>query len=172
MKFIKKLILVSLAIATLQSCDSETPEKAMVYHKSIIDKINILTLDKEAKLIHSLDNYIPDSIAIYLKDVEQYVTTLDKEFASISDFYGDATLIDAGRKTMNTYKKTIPLYKKVVANESLSESEYTDENAQKYTQLMDQIDANLNQQLDDLKKASEKFSEVHKVKLLPEVKTK
>lgn len=172
MKLFKQLIFTSVILVFLFGCDSETPEKAIVYHKSVVDKINILTLDKEAKLIKSLDNFVPDSISIYLIDLEKYISMVDKDFETITDFYGDESLIKEGKKTMLTYKKTLPLYQKVVANESLTEMEYTDENARIYTELMDQIDANLNSQLKNMKKASEKFSKIHKVKLLPEIKTK
>lgn len=164
----KKLtgILLLFLVVFATSCDSETPEKARDYYKSIIDKINVLTGEYEADLIKSFDKFIPAEMDAKLTALKGYVKQLDEDFSKMEPFYGDASLLDGGIDVVDAYKEAIPLYEAVVKNESTPQSEYTEANSTIYKDLMKQINEKLNPVVDQNKVNSKVFGAMHKVKII------
>ena len=168
----KKLtgILLLFLVVFATSCDSETPEKARVYYKSIIDKINVLTKDYEGELIKSFDDFIPAEMNAKLTALKGYVKQLDEDFSKMDDFYGDASLLEGGKDVVNAYKEALPLYAAVVENESTPQSEYTDANSKIYKDLMKQINDKLNPVVDQNKVNSKVFGKMHDVRIIETAK--
>lgn len=164
----KKLsgILLLFLLVFASSCDSETPEKAKVYYKSIIDKINILTKDYEGALIKSFDDFVPEEMSAKLTALEGYVKQLDEDFSKMEPFYGDAELLNGGKDVVNAYKEVLPLYAAIVKNESTPQSDYTDANSKIYKDLMKQINDKLNLVVDQNKVNSQVFGKVHHVLII------
>lgn len=162
------LLLFLVVFAT--SCDTETPEKASAYYKSIIEKINVLTKDYEGELIRSFDKFVPEDMNAKLTALEAYVKQLDEDFSKMEAFYGDEKLLNGGKDVINAYKEALPLYAAIVKNESTPQSEYTDANASTYKDLMKQINDKLNPVVNQNKVNSQVFAEIHKVKIKENVK--
>jgi len=165
-----KLILTFLLLGAfifLNSCNTETPEKSKVYYDSIVSKVNILTGKHEAELADAIDEFNPTDMKKAYKKMEVYVLDLEKEFDALSDFYGDIDLLNSAKAVVKDYKKSLPLYSKIVENESITQENYTAQNEQTFVTLSKQINEMLDKSVTKFQDATHKFGEKHKIKILP-----
>lgn len=166
MKTLTGLLLIGL-FAFASSCDQETPEKAKTYFTTIVSKVDTLTQNYEKAMIKSFSNFIPEEMEAKYTALEKNVAQLKKELNEMEAFYGDETLLNDAKAVAAAYESVLPLYKKAVKNESLDQSEYTDDNAKIYDDLMAEIDATLNPPMDKFLATNLSFGAAHKVTIRP-----
>jgi hypothetical protein len=153
------LFIFSVILVALSACKFKSTESALAYYDTIVtSKTNPLVTQYEEELIASFKNYVPAEMNAKYTALEEYVLQLEKEFADIEPYFGDAALIDGARKLVAAYKEALPLYKEKVAIESLTDDAYGDGEANESSHLSEKIDALLNPVNEEYIKITEKFA--------------
>jgi hypothetical protein len=153
------ILTLFIGLVFFSSCNIKSTDKALMYYDNIVtSKTNPLINTYEDELIQSFKNYVPSEMKSKYEALEDYVLKLEKEFADIDPYFGDATLIDGAKKLVAAYKDVLPIYKDKVAIESLTDDAYGDGEANESSHLSDKIDAILNPVNEEYIKITEKFA--------------
>jgi len=169
MKILLSFLFIGSCIL-MNSCDTETPEKAGIYYDSIVTKVNLLTGTYEGSLGNAIDDFDPKKMETAYSALEKYVASLDADFGKLTDFYGDNDLLTSANAVIRDYKKALPLYAKIVKNESLPQEEYTTENEKIFSDLSAEINTMLDKSVTEFQAATHAFGAKHKLTIVPSEK--
>ena len=125
------------------------------------DNTNPIVNVYEKELIESFKNYIAADMSDKYIKLELAVIETSNNLDKIGDYHGDATLINDAKELLAAYKKTLPLYKKKVAIESLSDKDYTEAKEKESIAIMDEIDGILNDVNEKFRLTTQVFGKVH-----------
>ena len=149
------------------SCgEPDTPENARKYYQSIVkDVTNPIVNVYEAELIESFKNYIAADMSDKYIKLELAVIESANKLDKMKDYHGDASLLNDAKELLAAYKKALPLYKKKVALESLSDKDYTEEKEKESKELMSEINGLLNDVNEKFRLTTQVFGKVHNFKI-------
>ena len=145
------------------SCgEPDTPENARKYYQSIVKDItNPIVNVYEKELIESFKNYIAADMSDKYIKLELAVIEKSNELDKMKDYHGDASLLNDAKELLAAYKKSLPLYKKKVAIESLSDKDYTEAKEKESKEIMDEINGLLNDVNEKFRLTTQVFGKVH-----------
>jgi len=166
MKKLTALIPLALLFVLISCGEPDTPENARKYYQSIVkDKTNPIVNVYEKDLIESFKNYIAADMSDKYIKLELAVIETANELDKMKDYHGDATLLNDAKDLLAAYKKSLPLYKKKVAIESLSDKDYTEAKEKESKELMSEINGLLNDVNEKFRITTQVFGKVHNFKI-------
>ncbi len=162
MRKLTSLLPFALLLLFASCGEQDTPENARKYYQSIVkDKTNPIVNEYEKDLIESFKNYIAADMSDKYIKLEVKVIETVNELDKMKDYHGDASLLNDAKELLAAYKKSLPLYKKKVAIESLSDKEYTEAKEKESKELMDEINSLLNDVNEKFRLTTQVFGKVH-----------
>ncbi len=142
--------------------EPDTPENARKYYQSIVKDItNPIVQGYEKDLIDSFKNYIPAEMSSKYIKLELAVIEKSIELDKMTDYHGDASLLNDAKALLAAYKKSLPLYQKKVIIESLSENDYTEAKEKESKELMDEINGLLDHVNEKFRLTTQDFGKAH-----------
>ena len=162
MRKLTSLLPFALLLLFASCGEQDTPENALKYYQSIVkDKTNPIVQEYETDLLESFKNYIAADMSDKYIKLELAVIETSNELDAMKDYHGDATLLNDAKELLAAYKKALPLYKKKVAIESLSDKEYTEEKEKESIELMKEVNSLINDVNEKYRLTTQVFAKVH-----------